>query len=548
MRGMTQVERASREKIIELLAKNGYVTYSKILSRFVLNLTADPDVIAYMIPGKGVIVLNQGLLMEQVSVCVRHEILHEMFQHMQRSIAKLGKAGSLKYHQLSNIAGDFDISNQGYTEADKQEMRNIRLNGAIIPCLVTEDEHPDWVNLTFEEMLEKLKEQHDKIEKMQPQGQSGQSGQEQGEGEGQGGGSGDGEGDEEGDNEGGGSSSNSDKSSGKKSKSKSGSDSGEGEEQEDKKGKDHDKNDSGKGDKDKVYWRDMKMDDEDGEGNRQPGEGDGESEGMSDIQRKEAEERAKEIAKETAENGGVDRSLEGVEGDVAELVDVFSSKETMSNIQGENRAAKINDNALRRERERQNKLASGNDNIAGIALRIKEFLAKEIGVNRVRQQTWGKPSRKGDNSPTQLARKGIRHRDDKNGKIPSVYFYIDQSGSWDDKDIEKGWTIVNQLLDYEKKGLLKVRLYYFANHVHDDPSLARSEGGTAASGEIVDHAREHKADNVIVMTDGDMDGQGTFDSTYKAPGAVWFIFRDRECVKIQQHLRGAKLTKVFRIK
>lgn len=544
MRGMTKFERAAREQIIEVLAKNGYVTYSNILSRFVLNLTEDPDVIAYMIPGQGVIVLNQNLSMEQVSVCVRHEILHEMLQHMQRSIAAWGKAGSMRNHQLVNIAGDFDISNQGYTEADKHEIRNIRLNGAVVSGLVTEDQHPDWVNLTFEEMLEKIKEEAKKIDQMQPQ---------KGEGDEQGD-----DDDQEGEGQGSGSSSNSQgkKSKGKGKSSEDGEDnSGEEQGSSSGSGKNGDKDDkNGKGEG--VHWEDMdfsEMGDEEGEGGEGSDSESDQSKGgkkkrKSAIQQKEAEERAKEIAKETAENGGVDKSLEGVKGDVAELVDVFNSKETMTNVSDENRAAKMKDREKQRERERENKLASGITDVAGIALRIKEFIAKEVGVSRVRQRTWAKPSRKGDNSPTQLARKGTRHRDDKNGKIPSINFYFDQSGSWNDSDIDRGMTIVNQLLQYEKEGLLKIRIYYFAEGVYDDPAKARAEGGTGATHKIIDHAIKTQADNVVVMTDDDMDGQGYFDTSYKAPGAVWFIFRGSECRKIQQHLRGAKLTKVYKIK
>ena len=58
---MTRLESRAKQEIMDILAKQGYVTYSKLLNNFHINLTADPKVIGYMIPNKGVIVLNKNL-------------------------------------------------------------------------------------------------------------------------------------------------------------------------------------------------------------------------------------------------------------------------------------------------------------------------------------------------------------------------------------------------------------------------------------------------------------------------------------------------------
>ena len=55
-----------------------------------------------------------------------------------------------------NIAGDYEISNRGYTSRDKLNVRNIRINGQKLSGLVTEIDHPDWVGLTAEEMYDRL--------------------------------------------------------------------------------------------------------------------------------------------------------------------------------------------------------------------------------------------------------------------------------------------------------------------------------------------------------------------------------------------------------
>lgn len=154
--GMTRKEQIGKRNIINELGSHGYATYAKLFSLFELHLTADPEVIGYMVPQKGIITINEGLEMDQVSVVVRHEILHEYFKHYERALAYMGLEKSQSLHELTNIAGDYDISNKGYTDADKRNIRRIKLNGQTLSGLVTEDKHPDWVNLSFEDMIDEL--------------------------------------------------------------------------------------------------------------------------------------------------------------------------------------------------------------------------------------------------------------------------------------------------------------------------------------------------------------------------------------------------------
>lgn len=174
---MTAREKRAKEAIIELLGENGYASYAKIFRDFDLHLTADPSVVAYMIPDKGVITVNEGLLLEQVGVCVRHEILHEYLNHLNRMITVLAVRHGLDpdevlaqtdaddYQKIKtelfqndvfNYAGDYEISNVGYTEEDKEIIRNIDINGNIVHGLVTDDvqDHPDWVNMSLEELYD----------------------------------------------------------------------------------------------------------------------------------------------------------------------------------------------------------------------------------------------------------------------------------------------------------------------------------------------------------------------------------------------------------
>ena len=170
---MTKFERQAKNEVLDVLREEGYPTYARLLNMFDVNLTSDPGVIGYMSPSEGKIVLNKGLDIEQVSVIVRHEILHEYLTHEMRLLKHLAQSMGLDYDDLDdikikdlkkelyknsnfNIAADYEISNRGYTDADKETVRNIKLNGQILTGLVTEDEHPDWTNLSVEDMFDKL--------------------------------------------------------------------------------------------------------------------------------------------------------------------------------------------------------------------------------------------------------------------------------------------------------------------------------------------------------------------------------------------------------
>ena len=172
---MTRREKAAKDEIMKILKKEGYVTYAKLLSNFDVNLTTNPKYVGYIDLRTGTMVLNEGLDIDQVSVIVRHEILHEYLEHIRRLLVHLAQKQGLDFDELDdlqikelkrdllknkvfNYAGDYEISNRGYTEADKETVRNIQLNGQTLSGLVTEDEHPDWVNLSVEELYDKISE------------------------------------------------------------------------------------------------------------------------------------------------------------------------------------------------------------------------------------------------------------------------------------------------------------------------------------------------------------------------------------------------------
>lgn len=174
---MTKQEKLLKLWLIRKLKSQGYLTYAKILREFDVQLLSEnSSAVAYLDPAKGLFAMHPTLDDNQVSVIIRHEILHAYLQHEKRLLDKLAKEHGLNPNELDdlsikelkqelysnslfNIAGDYEISNKGYTDKDKEIARNIIFNGRVVSGLVTEDEHPDWVDMSIEEMFDELRKE-----------------------------------------------------------------------------------------------------------------------------------------------------------------------------------------------------------------------------------------------------------------------------------------------------------------------------------------------------------------------------------------------------
>lgn len=185
---MTKTEKATRSVIANFMRSQGYVTYAGLLLKFDLNFYRPrPGEIftAAMLPGQYRILINPVIKdKEALSLFIRHEILHEYMKHFDRALKHLAENSDLNYdelddnslkelkkklnntHEIFNIAGDYEISNRGYTEEDKEIIRNL---GPLLDStdeirgLVTEDDHPDWVDLPIEDMYDLLMKEQDQL-------------------------------------------------------------------------------------------------------------------------------------------------------------------------------------------------------------------------------------------------------------------------------------------------------------------------------------------------------------------------------------------------
>ena len=517
---MTKREQQAKSQIMGILGKQGYPTYARLLQLFDLHLTKDPNVVAYMIPNKAIIVINEGLDIEQVSTVVRHEILHEYLSHQLRMERHLN--GKPENHTQANIAGDYEISNRGYTEKDKQIVRSIMLNGKILSGLVTEDKHPDWVNLSYEEMYDRLasemsqEEQEisdalnnqnpdSEIQQAEEAARQAEAAQEQAE-EAQG---------QQGSSSGDSQSSDKDETSNDDAGG-SGTDDADGE-------------DSGAG---TDSGGDAEIPDND---SMTPGEAAKQAEKAKKAA-KQAAKDAKDIEKNAAEKGEIfdtretQAAKEDIQARIEKIKDLLDSPAMRDAITGEATAAQI------REKERiaqANAARYENSPIQRFKYSLNKFIKNELAFTR--EGTWKKFNKTYANSP--IIRRGLASIESRNK--PSINVYFDHSGSWDAQKIKVGMGAIGILNNYVRRGEILVRIYYFGNRVSVNPD----DTGMGTEGTpILEHIQQTKPQNVIIMTDEDIDDCAY---TVKVPGAVWFLFKGGVSENIMNAVKGMKQNQSF---
>ena len=109
---------------------------------------------------------------------------------------------------------------------------------------------------------------------------------------------------------------------------------------------------------------------------------------------------------------------------------------------------------------------------------------------------------------------------------PSIDFFFDVSGSWENSDVELGKRFVASLKEFVDRGELELNVYYFSDIVNQKLDIARGYIGTSAWTKILDTIKSNNAKNVVVMTDGDMDIYAA-KSGQKClvEGVVWYIWK-----------------------
>lgn len=517
----------AKDEIIKLLRSQGYPTYGRLLDLFDVYLLSGSDDIAYMIPQKATIVLNRKLNKRQVSTLVRHEILHEYLTHMERE----GKFHSenpeySRDPELSNIAADFEISNRGYTEADKYEARNIMLGDKTFSGLVTEDHYEDWVNMTFEQMYKKLQDEKKKdqnaLEQLMKQmadltpenlddimDQLGKMQQEAQE-------------------------------AAKESSEEQGQGSGISNKEDDQEGE--------------------------GSGNSQPGEEESpEQEGSSD---KEGNEGTDKLAKQIQQQAGeLEKEIEQAKQDIEQAESKGAQEHSaftpppMQELakEIESRAKKIQDmfNDLEEQRRifdeanaaiRKEQRAQGDkeaerlrgDPLHQFNLHLNSFIKRQTANKRISDYKYFNPlSHRVGGGGFVLAGRGK----DPVKFIPKINVYWDVSWSFSDPaKTEAARQAINTLNRYAVKGQIKVNIFYHGDKVSTIKSEVENTGNNGNA--VADHISETRPDNVIIITDGDLDWT---NHSATVPGAVWMLFYGARSNGLIRNVKGKSDNQYFDI-
>lgn len=491
---MTARDEAAKEQIIRKLRSEGYPTYARLFDLFDLNLTDNPDVVGYMLPGKAKIVLNENLSIDQVSTIVRHEILHEWLSHGARS-EKFDKEHPdlLPDHDTSNIAADYEISNVGYTDKDKRAARAIILGDKTLQGLVTEDQYPGWEDKSFEEMYEELLKKNleekkqllnvlKQLHKMLPEDEDDQ---------------------------------NQSQPSGTPSDPNSDSDSS-----------DNQNSGTSSSDSSETQLSDQQGQDQ--------SKADKAQQALDD-----AKDDIKDIDKEKAQQGNVfdsdkqQKERSELAKRVEQIRKLLDDPDIQRQGKGESQRAVQKDRLIK-----QAKLADRykSNPLVKFTLDLNNFIKQQTA--NYRGSTWTRFNK--TSVRTGLIKPGITSY--AQADIPEINVYWDVSGSFSDpKKTEGARRAIATLQKYVREKKIKIKTWYFADRVS---STEENAGGGTKGQPILDHIQATKPANVIVITDSDISDCTTPTTV---PGAVWLLFYGSESPNLRAYLRGKQETKSYLI-
>ena len=503
MATMTARDEAAKEQIIRKLRSEGYPTYARLFDLFDLNLTDNPDVVGYMLPGKAKIVLNENLSIDQVSTIVRHEILHEWLSHGARS-EKFNKEHPdlLPDHDTSNIAADYEISNVGYTDKDKRAARAIILGDRTLQGLVTEDQYPGWEDKSFEEMYEELLKKNleekkqllnvlKQLHKMLPEDEDDQ---------------------------------NQSQSSGTPSDSNSDSDSSDNQ------------NSNNSNPSSDINSSEL------GQGDNKSQSDDQEEQSKADKAQQaleDAKDDIKDIDKEKAQQGNVfdsdkqQKERSELAKRVEQIRKLLDDPDIQRQGKGESQRAVQKDRLIK-----QAKLADRykSNPLVKFTLDLNNFIKQQTA--NYRGSTWTRFNK--TSVRTGLIKPGITSYAQTD--IPEINVYWDVSGSFSNPAKTEGARrAIATLQKYVREKKIKIKTWYFADRVS---STEENAGGGTKGQPILDHIQATKPANVIVITDSDISDCTTPTTV---PGAVWLLFYGSESPNLRAYLRGKQETKSYLI-
>jgi hypothetical protein len=181
--------------------------------------------------------------------------------------------------------------------------------------------------------------------------------------------------------------------------------------------------------------------------------------------------------------------------------------------------------AKKREADRyQKRVANNNQN--KLRNDIFETIADQVRAYEEEEETWMVPNRRYSDDPDMVVR-GKRNIDVNKPTVPTIEVFLDYSGSWSEKDLIKGRTVVEDLSEFVADGKLELNIFYFTDDIATTPEGARAKGGgTGAWPHIVNQVIASGCTNVMILTDSDMDTWGDHSKKVLVDGCVWYLWQN----------------------
>ncbi len=127
---------------------------------------------------------------------------------------------------------------------------------------------------------------------------------------------------------------------------------------------------------------------------------------------------------------------------------------------------------------------------------------------------------------------------------PHVCMYVDRSTSWDTSDVARANRAISSVLDFKEQGKIELTVKYFSNSLITENPHASFPGGTNSWVYIMKDIEENGYNNVVLVTDTDMNGQARGSEATWVSGEVWFIWKTQAnhagCTDIIRKLRGER--------
>ena len=175
------------------------------------------------------------------------------------------------------------------------------------------------------------------------------------------------------------------------------------------------------------------------------------------------------------------------------------------------------------ESDRYERTRSSLKSMQSFSKTIYRAIADQVDSIEDEEDSWSVIDRRHEDDPSIIV-PGKKMDDLPEGEIPSIDLYIDQSGSFDNSDIKRAKAAISNIVEFERRGEVKLRIYYFADHVYSWPEAARAEDGTMAWDYIIDNIIANGTKNVIIVSDSDLNYADT--PPLKVDGIVCYLWKD----------------------